>query len=151
MKKFIGGGVAVAAVVGVKALLKVGFVAAIFGGSHAANTAYESSVSHVKDLAVKFNAANSDEKIEINEVAKSIIHYVYVPGFNGSDLGDIDTQKLDQVVSEAKADTVKQYQNTQDKTADLFLLNHGWKEVINWQTTDTHQTFTTYTVTGVDL
>lgn len=149
--KAVGGVVAVGAVIGVKALLKVGFIAAIFGGAHVAETAYAASVTHVRDLATQFNAKSTDEQIQIDEPNRAIIHYVYLKDINSYDLQNVDREKLEAAKAEAKQELIKQYKGDQATTADVFLLNHEWREVVNWQTGDTHQTFTTFTVEGVDL
>ncbi|STE17039.1 Uncharacterised protein [Escherichia coli] len=80
IKTIFGGAIAVALVVVLKIGLKVGAVAALFGGSVIAHNAYESRVAEVKQEVARFNETHTDSKFEVDENNKLFVEHFKSPG-----------------------------------------------------------------------
>ncbi|HAV9873792.1 TPA: hypothetical protein JLH60_004768 [Escherichia coli] len=146
----VGGGIAVAAVVAVKFIIKAGVIAAIFGGSHVAANAYEASVMHVKQLAQDFNVKNTDEQIEIQEGNKVILHHVYMKDVNDQALDNIDQGQMAVAMQESKAAQIKDLRATDATNANLDLVRRGWSEKYQYETF-THAYIASFTISQADL
>ncbi|EDI2893908.1 hypothetical protein CDG24_25275 [Salmonella enterica subsp. enterica serovar Newport] len=146
----VGGGIAVAAVVAVKFIVKAGVIAAIFGGTHVAANAYQSSVMHVKSMAQDFNARNKDEQIFIDEANKALVHHVYMQDVSDDAAANADPSYMAPYVQEAKAEQVKHLRQMQSTEADLDLINHGWSEVYKYETLN-HVEIASFTISQADL
>jgi hypothetical protein len=139
IKTIFGGAIAVALVVVLKIGLKVGAVAALFGGSVIAHNAYESRVAEVKQEVARFNETHTDSKFEVDENNKLFVEHFKSPGITEQVAYDLindpqSKEAFDKGMLKDKYDTIRSNQAHDSEWTNNFLINQGWCQVMSYET-----------------
>lgn len=146
----IGAVVISAVVVAGKVALKAGILAAIFGGSVAANNAYQSRVAEVKSECAEYNRthSHSDSYFVVDETQRQFIEVDSIKSIPTAK--DVDYSVLNNKSAEIKADIIDNIVKMGDDYTNKFLIKHGWQQVVKF-TAANGDVITSVTVSEQDL